>query len=172
MPEMKSFLRNIEFKYFPIIAIIVYVPFHLLEEALNNFPLWMSTHYNLPKVLSYPHWLINNGFFYITLLAGLLIFLRNNIRFRAFGTGVLVWAIMNSLEHIVFSIIDLKISPGFYTALVFLSISLLGFVKLYYDNSLRIKLILQSILIGIGYWVIPIGMILVFGNYLVQLFPA
>jgi hypothetical protein len=79
---------------------------------------------------------------------------------------------MNGIEHVLFSIIDLKTSPGFYTALVFLSISLLGFVKLYFDNSFRIKLILQSVLIGIGYWAIPIGMILVFGNYLVQLFPA
>ena len=169
---MKPVLRNIDFKYFPIIALIVYVPFHLLEEALNNFPLWMSTHYNLPIILSYPHWLINNGFFFLTLLAGFLIFYSNTSRFLAFGIGILVWILMNGIEHVLFSIIDLKTSPGFYTALVFLSISLLGFVKLYYDNSLRIKLILQSILIGIGYWVIPIGMILVFGNYLVQLFPA
>ena len=169
---MKTVFSNIEFKYFPIIALIVYVPFHLLEEALNNFPQWMSTHYNLPIILSYPHWLINNGFFLITLLAGLLIFYSNKIRFISFGIGILIWSLINSIEHIFFSIIDLQTSPGFYTALVFLSISLLGFVKLYYDNSLRIKLILQSILIGIGYWVIPIGMILVFGNYLVQLFPA
>ena len=169
---MKTVFSNIEFKYFPIIALIVYVPFHLLEEALNNFPQWMSTHYNLPIILSYPHWLINNGFFLITLLAGLLIFYSNKIRFISFGIGILIWSLINSIEHIFFSIIDLQTSPGFYTALVFLSISLLGFVKLYYDNSLRIKLILQSILIGIGYWAIPIGMILVFGNYLVQLFPA
>ena len=171
VPEMKTFLRSIDFKYFPVITIIIYVPFHLLEEALNNFPLWMSTHYNLPKVLSYPHWLINNGFFFLTLLAGLAIFLSNKARFVAFGIGILVWALMNSLEHILFTIIDLKISPGFYSAILFLSISLLGFTKLYFDKSLRIKLVLQSVLIGIGYWVIPISMILLTGNYWVKVFP-
>ena len=169
---MKSLLQNIEFKYFPIIAIIVYVPFHLLEEARGNFPLWMSAQYNLPKVLSYPHWLINNGFFLITLLAGVFVFMSNRVRFISFGIGVLVWAFMNSIEHILFTIIDLKVSPGFYTAIFFLIISLLGFVKLYFDNSLKIKLILQSIIVGINYWVIPIIMILAAGNYLVQLFPA
>ena len=169
---MKSLLQNIEFKYFPIIAIIVYVPFHLLEEARGNFPLWMSSHYNLPKVLSYPHWLINNGFFLIPLLAGVLVFMSNRVRFISFGIGVLVWAFMNSIEHILFTIIDLKVSPGFYTAIFFLIISLLGFVKLYFDNSLKIKLILQSIIVGISYWVISIIMILAAGNYLVQLFPA
>lgn len=72
----------------------------------------------------------------------------------------------------MFTIVDLKTSPGFYTALLFLSISVLGFAKLYFDELLRIKLLLQSILLVIGYWVIPIIMILVSGNYLVQLFPA
>ena len=169
---MKSLLRNIEFEYFPIIAIIVYVPFHLLEEALGNFPLWMSTHYNLPKVLSYPHWLINNGFFLITLLAGLLIFMSNKVRFISFGIGVLVWAFMNSIEHILFTLLDFKPSPGFYTALLFLIISSLAVAKLYFAKSINFKLILQSILIGIGYWIIPIILILVAGKYLVQLFPA
>ena len=169
---MKSLLQNIEFKYFPIIAIIVYVPFHLLEEARGNFPLWMSSHYNLPKVLSYPHWLINNGFFLITLLAGVFVFMSNRVRFISFGIGVLVWAFMNSIEHILFTIIDLKTTPGFYTALLFLILSSLGGAKLYFDNSLNFKLILQSILVGIGYWVIPIAMILVAGNYLVRLFPS
>jgi len=168
---MKTILRNIEFKYFPIITLIVYVPFHILEEALNNFPLWMSAHYNLPKILSYPHWLINNGFFFITLLAGLLIFISDKIRFFSFGVGVLIWAFSNSIEHILFSIIDLKTSPGLYTAILFLSISFLGFAKLHFDNSLRTKLILPSILICIGYWIMPISMILVSGKHLARLFP-
>jgi hypothetical protein len=168
---MKPVLRNIDFKYFPFIALIVYVPFHLLEEALNNFPLWMSTNYNLPIILSYPHWLINNGFFFITLLGGLLIFYSNKIRFLAFGTGILIWSFINSIEHIFFSVIDLETSPGFYTAILFLLLSLVGIAKLYFDGLLRIKLLLQSILLGIGYWVIPISMILLSGNFLVEKYP-
>ena len=168
---MKTVLSNIEFKYFPLIILIIYIPFHLLEEAINNFPLWMSTHYNLPKILSYPHWLINNGFFFITLLVGFLIFYRNKVRFLAFGIGILIWSFINSIEHIFFSVIDLETSPGFYTAILFLSISVIGFAKLYFDKFLRIKLVLQSILIGIGYWVIPISMILLSGNFLMEKFP-
>jgi hypothetical protein len=168
---MITVLSNIEFKYFPLITLIIYVPFHLLEVALNNFPLWMSTHYNLPIILSYPHWLINNGFFFITLLVGLLIFYMNKIRFLAFGIGILIWSFINSIEHIFFSVIDLETSPGFYTAILFLLLSLLGIAKLYFDGLLRIKLLLQSILIGIGYWVIPISMILLSGNFLVEKYP-
>jgi len=44
---------------------------------LGNFPIWMSNHYNLPNPLSYPHWLINNSFFLLTLLVGLYIYSRN-----------------------------------------------------------------------------------------------
>ena len=168
---MNGVLRNIDFKYFPLATIIIYVPFHLLEEAINNFPLWMSTHYDLPKVLSYPHWLINNAFFFLTLLIGLLVFLSNKTRFMSLGLGILIWALMNSFEHILFSIIDLRLSPGFYTAILFLSISFLGFRKLYYENLLSAKLVLQSLFIGIGYWAIPISMILIFGNYLARVFP-
>ncbi len=43
---MIRILKNIEFKYFPIIALIAYVPFHLLEEALNNFPYWILDNSN------------------------------------------------------------------------------------------------------------------------------
>ncbi len=60
---MMTKLKQIDFKYFPIAVIIIYVPFHLLEEAIYNFPLWMFEHFNLPKPLSYPHWLINNAFY-------------------------------------------------------------------------------------------------------------
>jgi len=169
---MNRILKNIEFKYFPIIALIAYVPFHLLEEALNNFPYWMSTHYNLPVVLSYPHWLINNSYFFITLLVGLVIFLKDKIRFLSFGVGILIWIFLNSMEHIAFSVIDLKAAPGIYTALIFLCISLLGFAKLFIDNSINTKLILRSIIVGIGYWIIPIVMILLTGNYWVQVFPV
>ena len=68
---------KIDFKWFPIALIVAYVPVHLLEEALGNFPIWMSNHYNLPNPLSYPHWLINNSFFLLTLLVGLYIYSRN-----------------------------------------------------------------------------------------------
>ncbi len=42
---MIRFLKKIDFKYFPILALIIYIPFHLVEEALGDFPIWMRSHY-------------------------------------------------------------------------------------------------------------------------------
>ncbi len=68
---MLTKLSEIKFKHIPLFCIFVYFPFHLWEEALANFPIGMSEHYNLPKALSYPHWLINNGIFLLILIIGL-----------------------------------------------------------------------------------------------------
>jgi len=168
---MLTKINEIRFKYTPLFCIIIYVPFHLIEESLGNFPLWMSEHYNLPKVLSYPHWLINNSIFFLTLIIGLIIYFRDRIKFLPFGVGILIWSFMNGMEHIVFSIIDLKPAPGIITAIIFLLVSGFGFIKLRANNSLDIKLIYTSIIIGIAYWVIPITFIILIGEYLTVVFP-
>lgn len=167
---MIRFLKKIDFKYFPILALITYIPFHLAEEAIGNFPYWMFTHYNLPKVLSYPHWLINNSIFFIILLIGLFLFLKNTKRNIIFGIGIVIWTFLNSIEHISFSLIDKEISPGLYTATLFLIISVFGFIKLY-QMKINAKNVLKSVLVGIGYWIIPLGIIILVGKYLVEIFP-
>jgi hypothetical protein len=163
-------MKKIDFKYIPIFTLIIYVPFHLLEEALGNFPYWMSTHYNLPVVLSYPHWLINNAIFFIILSSGLYLFLKDKKKNLIFGIGILIWALLNSLEHIIFSLIDQRLSPGIYTAFVFLLVNLLGYIKLYKDK-VSIQIIIKSIFISIFYWIIPIGIIVLVGNFLIKVFP-
>ena len=168
---MKSDLKNIDFKWFPVGLIIVYVPFHLLEEALYNFPLWMAEHYNIPKPLSYPHWLINNSIFLSVLLIGLTIYLRNKITRLDFGVGIVIWALMNSMEHIIFSFSDLKASPGLYTAILFLIISVIGLLKLRIDKVLKPALLLRSFLIATCYWVVSFIIIISLGFYLITLFP-
>lgn len=168
---MKPVLKNIDFKWFPIGLIIVYVPFHILEEALNNFPFWMAEHYGLPKPLTYPHWFINNSIFLSVLCIGLTIYYRSKITRLDFGVGILIWAFMNSSEHIIFSIFDLKVSPGFYTALLFLLISVIGIMKLGSEKILKPALLFRSILIAFGYWVVSFIIIISLGFYLVKLFP-
>jgi hypothetical protein len=163
-------LKQIDFKWFPVGLIVVYVPFHLLEEAIYNFPAWMFEHYKLPQALSYPHWLINNAIFLFVLLTGLIIYNRDRIKNLSFGIAIVIWAFMNSMEHIAFSIIDLKISPGFYTALLFTVISIIGFVKLRVEKILTPALLLKSFLIAIAYWMISFLIIVVLGLYLVKLF--
>ena len=164
-------LKQIDFRWFPVGLIVVYVPFHILEEAIYHFPLWMFEHYKLPQALSYPHWLINNSIFLFVLLIGLIIYNRDRINNLSFGLAIVIWAFMNSMEHIAFTIIDLKISPGFYTAILFLIISIIGIIKLRVEKILNPRLLLKSFLIAIGYWVVSFLIIIVLGLYLVKLFP-
>ncbi|HBF89005.1 MAG TPA: hypothetical protein DDX39_10225 [Bacteroidales bacterium] len=163
--------KNIPFKIFPILLIVLYVPFHLFEEAYFNFPFWMFEHYNLPKPLSYEHWLINNSFFFIVLLIGLILFLINKSNNLFIGFGILIWGFMNSMEHILFSILDLQLSPGFFTAIFFLIIFGLGLLKLLKSKLLNLRLVIKSILIAAIYWIIPIIVIIMLGSHLVKAFP-
>jgi len=164
-------IKLIDFRWFPLTIIIAYVPFHILEEALGNFPQWMSEHYNLPSPLSYPHWLINNSLFLLALLTGFYIYSRNREKNLIFGVGILFWGFINSMEHIVFSIADVKLSPGFFSSLLFLIIFIAGIAKLKQIGLLTIKSIFLSIVIALGYWVIPMILIVSLGSWIKQMFP-
>lgn len=166
-----SRLKSVDYKWFPLAILLVYVPFHLLEEALGNFPLWMFEHYGLPKPLSYPHWLINNLAFAAILFTGLLIFWKNKTKNLAFGVGITIWALMNSLEHIIFSILDSKASPGLLTGLVFFALAALSFTKLRSIGSLNLKLISKSLLIALTYWILAFVIIISLGKTLLEIFP-
>jgi len=168
---MKSKLKQIDFKFFPIGIILLYVPFHILEEAYFNFPLWMFEHYQLPSQLSYPHWLFNNLIFLTVLLIALRIFLNNTTKYLFFGIGILFWGLMNGMEHVVFSIIDRKIAPGTFTGTFFLIIFIVGILKLFQLKKLQLKLLIKSLLIAISYWVFSFLIIILIGNYLVKIFP-
>ena len=169
---MIATLKQFKFKYFPIALIIAYVPFHLTEEALLNFPLWMYEHYGLPKPLSYPHWLMNNSFFLITLLVGLTIFLRNTTNYLSIGIGILIWGFMNTMEHTVFSILDLKFSPGFFTSIIlFVPIAISGFINLCLNRQLNRMVFIKSIGIAFCYWIIPIIFIVSMGKVMIKVFP-
>lgn len=42
-------IRNLKIEYLMIGILITYIPFHLFEESLGNFPAWMQAH----------HWMLN-----------------------------------------------------------------------------------------------------------------
>jgi hypothetical protein len=168
---MGKILKHIDIKWFPVLVLLIYVPFHVTEEAIFQFPYWMYKHYGLPKPLSYPHWLINNLIFFLTLLTGLLIYLKNKKKKLFFAAGILIWAFMNSMEHIVFSIIDLNLVPGFFSALLFLVVSVTGFIKLQLDDKLKSMFILKTVFAGLGYWAVAFALIISLGNMLMKIFP-
>ena len=157
-------LNKFKFKIFPILIILLYVPFHIVEEALNNFPEWMSNQYGLPIILNYPHWLINNLFFFLTLLIGLLFFLKSE-KYLYLGIGILLWSLINSFEHIVGTVINSNVSPGFYTGLLFILISIFGILKLINDRRLNTKIVIFSFLSALLYWIIPISLIILTGKF-------
>lgn len=161
--QMTNIFNKYEFRVYPILIVILYVPIHILEEALNNFPEWMSSFYGLPIVLNYPHWLINNLFFFLSLIVGLVFFLTKE-KYLYLGVGILFWSIMNSFEHIIGSLIFLKIAPGFYSGLLFILVSVIGFYKLRNDGKLNIKLLVISFISSLLYWIIPISLIVLTGN--------
>lgn len=53
---------NMKLLTFVIITLVIYMPFHLFEEALGNFPKWMYEHKWLPYHMTYGHWMSNNIF--------------------------------------------------------------------------------------------------------------
>jgi glycosyltransferase involved in cell wall biosynthesis len=165
---MEKTLNINRFKWFPVAIVLIYVPFHLSEEALGNFPLWMFEHYGMPEPLSYPHWLLNNGIFLTVLLTGLILFLKSPEKRIIFGTGILLWGIMNSFEHIIFTIADQKISPGFITSFLFLLIGISGLVYLSRRKAAGVKLLLKSFGIALAYWGTAFLFIILIGLYLMR----
>ncbi len=167
---MKKILE-IDFKYFVFAVIITYVPFHLLEELYFNLPQWFYEQYHLPKLISYPHFLIGNCIFLTFLLIGLFIYLRDIKGNLAFGYGILIWALINSLEHIRGSVMSMKTAPGLFTGLVFLTTVILGSLNLRKNEKLNKTLLIKSIGIALLYWIIPISINMALGHYLVSVFP-
>lgn len=45
---------------FVIANIVIYMPFHLFEEAIGDFPKWMYEHKWLPYHMNHGHWIYIN----------------------------------------------------------------------------------------------------------------
>jgi hypothetical protein len=164
-------MKKEQFTIFPIIAIILYTPFHLWEEYIGNYPLFLYTHYHLPKLLSYPHWLWNNGIFLATLIIGITIYLKDRKKNISFGFAIVIWAFINSIEHIVNSIIDMKLSPGSYSAFGFLFLFVITIMMIAKHKYVTKNELKKSIVIALSYWIIPIALILSSGLIILKYFP-
>jgi len=164
--------KNISLKTLITSILIIYIPFHLTEEAMGNFHLWMADFYQLSQPISFKHWLINNGIFLLVLASGYFIYRKNSDKYLPFGIGILIWGFMNSLEHFTGSIISGALIPGFWTAVLFFACSVLAFIKIHKEKIVRRKKIIQSIIAGIVYWIIALNLIVLIGKTLLRLFPA
>lgn len=111
---------------FILINLVIYLPFHLFEEALGDFPKWMFDHKWLPYHMTHGHWMANNLFlYYPMLILSLFLFLAKDM-FLPFGIGILIWGVINFGDHFFYTIKDRKISPGLITGFLFFFNSIAG----------------------------------------------
>ena len=145
---------SLPFTYYVFSVLVLYIPFHFFEEALGNFPESMYQHKWIPERITYGHWMANNIFFYYpTLLLGSLVYLFfPGLLFL--GLGILIWGVINTLDHIFYTIKDRKISPGLYTGFLYLVIAISGLISV--NKSLSGLILILSIASGIVYFVFPI----------------
>ena len=149
--------REIKIEHFMLAVLFTYIPFHLFEEALGNFPRWMAQHHWTPHTITYSHWMACNIFFYLPILAiGLLIYYLSQKKLLFAGMGVIIWGILNFIEHFVYSIIDSKVSPGLLTGMIYLVIAVLSIIKLKKTEKLSFRLLLPSTLAAIVYAGLPV----------------
>lgn len=141
---------NIRLDYFILAVLILYIPFHLLEEALGNFPLWMKDHGYTPVKKSYGFWMAGNIFFFYPLLVlSALLYHFDNKTFLFAGFSVLLWGIFNFLEHLFFTIKDAKVSPGLYTGILYAVIGGAGIYKLYQEGLLTFMMFFIAVIVAL-----------------------
>lgn len=147
--------------FYVLLNLAIYMPFHLFEEAIGDFPKWMYEHKWLPHHMSHGHWMANNVFvYYPPLLVSVLLFLVSP-SLVCFGIGILVWGVINFGDHFFYTIKDKKVSPGLITGIIFLINSGLGLRTFILSNNFSVLQLLLGILIGGVLFGAPIGLCVV-----------
>ena len=154
--------------YFFLAIILVYIPFHIFEEALGDFPESMYQHKWIPERITHGHWMANNIFFYFpTLVTGYLLWtIFPNYLF--IGLGILVWGVINTFDHIFYTIKDRKISPGLYTGSLYLLIAINGFYSI--RTEANYILLIESIITGMIYFFFPVFCSMTFHKHFKTIF--
>lgn len=151
--------------FYVLLNLAIYMPFHLFEEAIGDFPKWMYEHKWLPHHMSHGHWMANNVFvYYPPLLISVLLFMLSP-SLVCFGIGIMVWGVINFGDHFFYTIKDKKVSPGLITGILFLINSGLGLKTFILSNNFSVIQLLLGILIGGVLFGLPIGLCVVTYNF-------
>lgn len=151
--------------YFVLVNLVIYMPFHLFEEAVGDFPKWMFEHKWLPYHMTHGHWMANNIFiYYPPLLLAVFLYMVNN-SFICFGIGILIWGVINFGDHCFYTIKDKKISPGLITGTLFLINSVLGLRNWVLSDTFSIIQLILGVLIGGTLFGLPIVLCMVTYNF-------
>jgi hypothetical protein len=147
--------RQIKLAHLILGTLLVYVTVHLLEEWWFGFPAWAEARWGIPGY-TVVKWLLHNVYFAAFLAAGYILYRINPDRFLFAGLGIVVWGVLNSVNHIAFTIIFLEYSPGLFTGLVFVILAVLAYQRVREMDRLSWKTVVPSILAGLFYWGAPI----------------
>lgn len=136
--------------------LVIYIPFHLFEEAMGDFPRWMYEHKWLPHHMTHGHWMANNVFVYypVLLIPAVLFFLNPDL--LCCGIAVLVWGLINFAEHFSYTIRDRKASPGICTASGFLLAAVLGLCNSASSGTFAVPAFFGGLVIGAALFAAPI----------------
>lgn len=147
---------------FVMLTLVIYMPFHLFEEALGNFPKWMYEHKWLPYHMTYGHWMSNNIFlYYPLLLLAAVIFRIGGDHCTCFGIGIIMWGFINFGDHFFYTIKDKKLTAGLLTGTLFLVNSIFGIRCFLRSELFSVPQIVLGILIGGILFGLPIGLCVV-----------
>lgn len=154
---MVARIDRIRSEYLVTSALIAYLPFHLLEEGSLGFPAWAERYWRIPNY-TIGKWLFHNAFFVTVLLVGYIIYLVNKEKYLSAGFGIILWGVMNTLNHVGCSIAFGEVEPGLFTSLLFLLIGILAVWKVRTMGKLSLGLIGQAVLWNVLYWGVPIAL--------------
>lgn len=141
-----------------LLNLAIYLPFHLFEEAMGDFPKWMFEHKWLPYHMNHGHWMANNLFIYYPMLVISVFLFAFSEKLTCFGVGILVWGIINFGDHFFYTIKDKKVSPGLFTGVLFLVNSIAGFRYFALSGTFSAISLAMGILIGGVLFGLPIGL--------------
>lgn len=137
------------------LSILLYLPFHLLEEWAFGFAGWAGRYWGIPNYTTFK-WFIHNIYFTAFLVIGYLVYRVNKEKRLVFGVGLILWGLMNAANHLVCSIIFLEYEPGIITGLLWIPLAVLAFKRLKADKKLQGKMLFYSFLVSIlFYWTMP-----------------
>ncbi len=155
---------------FIVLNLVIYLPFHLFEEAVGDFPKWMYEHKWLPYHMTHGHWMANNLFIYYPMLLIAVSIYAFNGKLTCFGVGMLIWGIINFGDHFFYTIKDRKVSPGLISGTLFLVNSILGLRNYMLSDCFSIPQLIVGVLIGCVLFGLPMGLCIVLYRFFDQYF--
>jgi hypothetical protein len=148
--------RQIKLAHLVLGALLAYIPLHLLEEGLGGFPAWAEQYWHIPNY-AVGKWLLHNVFFIAALLIGYVFYRLDQERFLSAGLGIILWGLMNTLNHVGCSIAFGAIEPVLFTSFIFALIAVLAVRQLRTQGRLSLGLVGLALAWNVLYWGIPIA---------------